>query len=192
MACVSCVSATFFQPVRSGSHLYTANRNTLRSVHWELDLLALVGTPLWGCRSLTLCFYYSTLNWICQEVFYIFFERCFYLRFRLAVTLSPVCSLLLTPLLYHKLFSLSTPFLHRRPNDVIFTIRVVFVGATAYKTNLVEFIQITDNGKAVDSQVHRNLTQAETVGIFTQNFKNFVFHSYYLSFFCAFIIAHSG
>ena len=33
VACVSCVSATFFQPVRSGSHLYTANRNTLRSGH---------------------------------------------------------------------------------------------------------------------------------------------------------------
>jgi len=69
VACVSCVSATFFQPVRSGSHLYTANRNTLRSGHRELDLLALVGTPLWGCRSLTLYLDYITLKVICQAFF---------------------------------------------------------------------------------------------------------------------------
>lgn len=55
MACVSCVSTTFFQPAWSGSHLYSANRNTLRSGHWESVLLALVGAPLWGCRSLAFC-----------------------------------------------------------------------------------------------------------------------------------------
>ena len=47
-ACVSCVSTTFFQPAWSGSHLYTANRNTLRSGHWDSVLLALVGSPLCG------------------------------------------------------------------------------------------------------------------------------------------------
>ena len=37
-ACVSCVSATFFQPARSGSHLYSAHRNTVRSGHRDLVL----------------------------------------------------------------------------------------------------------------------------------------------------------
>ena len=48
VACVSCVSATFFQPVRSGSHLYPAHRNTVRSDHREQVLLTLVGLSLCG------------------------------------------------------------------------------------------------------------------------------------------------
>jgi hypothetical protein len=36
-----------FNPCGTGSHLYTANANTLRSVRWVKDLLALVGTPSW-------------------------------------------------------------------------------------------------------------------------------------------------
>ena len=70
VAFVSCVSSTFFQPARSGSHLYTANRNTLRSVHRVEDLLALVGTHLsWSPHPPLLCFHYTTLCGICQALF---------------------------------------------------------------------------------------------------------------------------
>ena len=61
---------TFLQPWGSGSHLYTANRYTLR---WDVFvgqvLLALVGVPSSGCLSSSLCTYYSTLLVVCQEVF---------------------------------------------------------------------------------------------------------------------------
>lgn len=70
VAFVSCVSSTFFQPARSGSHLYTANRNTLRSVHRVEVLLALVGTHLsWSPHPPLLCFHYTTLCGICQALF---------------------------------------------------------------------------------------------------------------------------
>ena len=55
MAYVSCVSPTLFQPVESGSHLYSAHRNTMRSGLGESVLLALVGFPVWDCRSLAFC-----------------------------------------------------------------------------------------------------------------------------------------
>ena len=56
VAFVSCVSSTFFQPARSGSHLYTANRNTLRSGHRVMVLHTLVGIRhLRGCLTLAFC-----------------------------------------------------------------------------------------------------------------------------------------
>ena len=55
MACVPCVSTTFFQPAWSGSHLYSAHRGTVRSGLGESVLLALVGFPVWDCRSLAFC-----------------------------------------------------------------------------------------------------------------------------------------
>ena len=55
VAFVSCVSPIFFQPVRSGSHLYSANRNTLRSGHGVEVLLTLVGLSLWDCLALAFC-----------------------------------------------------------------------------------------------------------------------------------------
>ena len=56
MAFVSCVSSTFFQPARSGSHLYSAHRNTVRSGHQVMVLHTLVGIRhLRGCLTLTFC-----------------------------------------------------------------------------------------------------------------------------------------
>jgi hypothetical protein len=59
-----------FNPWGTGSHLYTANANTLRSVHRNKDLLALVGTHLsWSPCPPLLCFHYSTHSAICQALF---------------------------------------------------------------------------------------------------------------------------
>ena len=56
MAFVSCVSSTFFQPARSGSHLYSAHRNTVRSGHQVMVLHTLVGIRhLRGCLTLAFC-----------------------------------------------------------------------------------------------------------------------------------------
>ena len=55
LAFVSCVSSTFFQPARSGSHLYSAHRNTMRSGHGAEVLLTLVGLSLWDCLALSFC-----------------------------------------------------------------------------------------------------------------------------------------
>ena len=55
MAFVSCVSSTFFQPARSGSHLYPAHRNTVRSGHQAEVLRTLVGHSLWDCLALAFC-----------------------------------------------------------------------------------------------------------------------------------------
>ena len=54
----------------SGSHLYTANLHTLRSVHWVEVLLALVGTHIsWSPHPPLLCFHYTTHCGICQALF---------------------------------------------------------------------------------------------------------------------------
>ena len=66
---------------------------------------------------------------------------------------------------------------------------MVFIRAATHKTSLVEFIQIVEDGEAVDTQVHCDFTQAQTSGMLSQDFKNFVFHGCYLSFFCTLIIA---
>ena len=68
---VSHIIPYYFNSWGTGSHLYTANANTLRSVHRVEVLLALVGTHiLWSPRPPLLCFYYSTLLAICQALFF--------------------------------------------------------------------------------------------------------------------------
>ena len=60
----------FLQRTGSGSHLYTANLHTLRSVHRVEDLLALVGTHiLWSPHPPLLYLDYITLLVICQALF---------------------------------------------------------------------------------------------------------------------------
>ena len=63
-ACVSCVSTTFFQPAWSGSHLYPANRNTLRSrTLSSRSYPTLVGLAFVASALLpSLCLYYSPLH----------------------------------------------------------------------------------------------------------------------------------
>ena len=76
VAFVSCVSSTLFQPARSGSHLYTANRNTLRSrtlSSRSYPTLVGLATPLLPCFP-HLHPYYNTRMGICQEVSNIFFK----------------------------------------------------------------------------------------------------------------------
>ena len=55
LAFVIGISATLFQPVRSGSHLYSANLHTLRSGHRVEVLPTLVGLSLWDCLTLAFC-----------------------------------------------------------------------------------------------------------------------------------------
>ena len=68
------ISATLFQPARSGSHLYSAPLYPVRSVHRNKVLLALVGTPVIGspCPPLLYSYYITDLS-VCQEFFLIFF-----------------------------------------------------------------------------------------------------------------------
>ena len=67
-----------FTPSGSGSHLYTANANTLRL---QVQPLGVGGSLTNSCElhlfrlcSLTLHTYYTTLLWFCQEVFEKFFS----------------------------------------------------------------------------------------------------------------------
>ena len=70
VAFVSCVSPTFFQPAGSGSHLYPAHRNTVRSDHGAEVLLALVGTHFSWSPCPPLLYPYCITTWeICQELF---------------------------------------------------------------------------------------------------------------------------
>ena len=72
---VSCIIRYYFNPCGTGSHLYTANTNTLRSVHWVKDLLALVGTHLsWSPCPPLLYPYYITSLMTCQPLSQKFFE----------------------------------------------------------------------------------------------------------------------
>ena len=74
MACVSCVSPTFFQPVGSGSHLYPAHRNTVRSGHGVEGLTDSRGSFPLGLPCPRLLYPYCITTWeICQEVFSTFF-----------------------------------------------------------------------------------------------------------------------
>ena len=52
---VSYIIRYYFNPCGTGSHLYSANTNTLRSVHWVKVLLALVGTHTRGRLALPFC-----------------------------------------------------------------------------------------------------------------------------------------
>ena len=79
MAFVSCVSPTFFQPVGSGSHLYTANRNTLRSrTLSSRSYMTLVGQPLLsGCLASLICILIISQTLRFVKTFLIFFcWRC--------------------------------------------------------------------------------------------------------------------
>jgi hypothetical protein len=49
---------------------------------------------------------------------------------------------------------------------------VVIILPTAHKTLLVEFVKRSDEGEAIGSQVHRNLTQTQTRGMLTQDIKD--------------------
>ena len=114
VAFVSCVSPTFFQPVGSGSHLYSANRNTLRSGHGVEVLLTLVGLSLWDCLTLAFCtLIVSHFKEFVKRFFELFSfgrEILFYFtQLRIGERLfAPVC--LFTSLLYHTLRNLSRGF----------------------------------------------------------------------------------
>ena len=80
MAFVSCVSPTLFQPVGSGSHLYPAHRNTVRSGHRVKGLTDSRGSFPLGLPCPRLLYPYCITTWeICQGVFYLFsrnFLKC--------------------------------------------------------------------------------------------------------------------
>lgn len=77
VAFVSCVSSTFFQPARSGSHLYSAHRNTVRSGHQVMVLHTLVGIRhLRGCLTLAFCtLIVSQLGWFVKGFLEIFSRK---------------------------------------------------------------------------------------------------------------------
>ena len=52
---VSCIIPYYFNPWGTGSHLYPANTNTLRSGHRVEVLPTLVGLSLWDCLALAFC-----------------------------------------------------------------------------------------------------------------------------------------
>lgn len=124
------ISATLFQPVRSGSHLYTANLYTLRSGHQVKGLTDSRGSfPLGLPCPRLLCLYYSTSFGVCQEVFSTFFiplgddSAGISRKGEPVSTQSPMGAIsfplrwlltasLLTPLLYHNSGDLSRGFLH--------------------------------------------------------------------------------
>ena len=114
LAFVSCVSPTLFQPVGSGSHLYSAHRNTVRSGHRVKGLTDSRGSFPLGLPCPRLLYPYCITTWeICQEVFYIFFNQPDRGNSptRDAVLFNLV--ILLTSLtLYHNLGDLSRGFLH--------------------------------------------------------------------------------
>ena len=65
------ISATLFQPVRSGSHLYTANLYTLRSGHRVKGLTDSRGSFPLGLPYPRLLYPYCITTWaVCQEVFW--------------------------------------------------------------------------------------------------------------------------
>ena len=71
------ISATLFQPARSGSHLYSAPLHPVRSrtlSSRSYSTLVGLAPPLPPCFP-HLHPYYITRMGICQEVFYIFFRR---------------------------------------------------------------------------------------------------------------------
>ena len=80
LAFVSCVSTTFFQPAWSGSHLYPAHRNTVRSGHGVKGLTDSRGSFPLGLPCPRLLYPYCITTWgVCQEVFEISFKGLFLL-----------------------------------------------------------------------------------------------------------------
>jgi hypothetical protein len=76
------------------------------------------------------------------------------------------------------------------PQNVAFALHEVVDSSAIYDVLLLQLIQEINEGEAIDLQVHRNLTQAETVGMMGEDFNNLFFHCDYLFFFCTLIIAH--
>ena len=67
---VSYIIRYYFNPCGTGSHLYSANTNTLRSDRWAKVLLALVGTHIsWSPHPPLLYLDYITNLAICQDLF---------------------------------------------------------------------------------------------------------------------------
>ena len=74
VAFVSCVSPTLFQPTGSGSHLYSAHRNTVRSGHGVKGLTDSRGSFPLGLPCPRLLYPYCITTWeICQEFFLSFY-----------------------------------------------------------------------------------------------------------------------
>ena len=72
---VSCIIPYCFNPWGTGSHLYPANTNTLRSGHRVEVLLTLVGLPFSRLPYPLLLYPYCITTWgVCQEGFYTFFQ----------------------------------------------------------------------------------------------------------------------
>ena len=95
VAYVSCVSATFFQPVRSGSHLYSAHRNTVRSRTLSSRAYSLSwASTLWWLPCFPLCAFIIAHSWLFVKHF---FEKSqfYFLGFRLHLLLSRSSSNLL-------------------------------------------------------------------------------------------------
>ena len=88
------------------------------------------------------------------------------------------------------LFLVSGDLFHQIPDDVILTICVVIVLSTINNAFFFEFIQNINQLETIDTQIHCDGTQAQTVGTFTQDFNNSFFHCCFLLCFCIFIIAH--
>ena len=100
LAFVIGISATLFQPVRSGSHLYPAHLHTVRSDRGAEVLPTLVGLSLWDCLALAFCtLIVSYFKGFVKN----FFEEFLFHLCRLGIC----CSSSLTPLLYHTLGDLS-------------------------------------------------------------------------------------
>ena len=71
---VSYIIRYYFNPCGTGSHLYSANTNTLRSGHRVEVLLTLVGLPFSRLPYPRLLYPYCITTWaVCQEVFQTFF-----------------------------------------------------------------------------------------------------------------------
>lgn len=117
------------------------------------------------------------------QLIVILFEHC-------CVPLSFICLYYSTLLeVCQVLFLVSGELFHQIPDDVILTIGVVFIRPTVDDAFLLHLIQNVDDAEAVDSQIHRNLTQAETIGMVGKQFSNLFFHCCFLPCFCTFIIA---
>ena len=113
---VSYIIRYYFNPCGTGPHLYSANTNTLRSVHRNKDLLALVGTHIFvvALPSPFVPLLYHTLRGLSRGFLNFF---CSVGRFCFTspnYALGRGCSLLsasFVPLLYHNLGGLSRGFL---------------------------------------------------------------------------------
>ena len=110
---VSHIIPYYFNSWGTGSHLYTANANTLRSVHRVKVLLALVGTHISWSPCPPLLYPYCITTWvICQGDFATFSPYCciFFWRLRapIRVVAWKLLPLPLTMIVYHRPHTKST------------------------------------------------------------------------------------